>query len=77
MIGDPFTMVVAIVLIVTIGSVLGSKRKGNEPDTLAEHEREIQAVRRRCEEMEHRIRTLERITTDPEHDLDRKISSLR
>lgn len=73
----PFEMVLGIVFIVMVASVLKSRQsQAPHSDQVAEYEREISDMRHRIEKMETRIRTLERITTDPERELDRKISRL-
>jgi hypothetical protein len=80
MIGDPFTMVVAIVLIATIGKVLSSKYKaqngiiededmmGNKTQRQLSSDKDAQA-----------IQVLERIATDNNsaNDVGRQIEALR
>lgn len=70
-------MVVAIVAIVMIAGVIKSRHDNDGGEKVAEYERELDSMRRRCDDLETRVRTLERITTDPERDLERKISGLR
>ncbi|MEO1028971.1 MAG: hypothetical protein AAFX02_07925 [Pseudomonadota bacterium] len=74
---DPFQMVVAIVFIVMVASVLKSRHSNEGGEVAEDYKRELDVMRRRCDELETRVRTLERITTDPERELDRKISGLR
>ncbi len=87
MIGDPFTMVVAIIAIVTIGKVLSSRYKaqngiiededGNQKRIAADPD----AARMRDEisVLKERIQVLERIATDNNsaNDINRQIEQLR
>ncbi|MBK8374536.1 hypothetical protein [Sphingorhabdus sp.] len=90
MIGDPFTMVVAIVLIVTIGRVASSKYKARhgiieDEDMLGNKtQRQIgngdtQAMQHEIHELKERIKVLERIATDNNsaNDVSRQIEALR
>ncbi len=90
MIGDPFTMVVAIVLIVTIGKVLSSKHKarhgiiededmlGNKTQRLLGNN-DTQAMQDEIRTLKERIQVLERIATDNSsaNDINRQIEELR
>lgn len=90
MIGDPFTMVVAIVLIVTIGKVLSSKHKarngiiededmlGNKTQRLI-GSKDTQAMQDEIRTLKERIQVLERIATDNSSasDINRQIEELR
>lgn len=90
MIGDPFTMVVAIVLIVTIGKVLSSKYNashgivededmlGNKTQRVIENG-DSQKMRDEIRVLKERIQVLERIATDNNsaHDINRQIEALR
>jgi len=90
MIGDPFTMVVAIVLIVTIGKVLSSKHKarngiiededmlGNKTQRLIGN-KDTQAMQEEIRALKERIQVLERIATDNSsaNDINRQIEELR
>lgn len=90
MIGDPFTMVVAIVLIVTIGKVLSSKHKarngiiededmlGNKTQRLIGN-KDTQAMQDEIRTLKERIQVLERIATDntTANDINRQIEELR
>nr|WP_315457806.1 hypothetical protein [uncultured Sphingorhabdus sp.] len=90
MIGDPFTMVVAIVLIVTIGKVLSSKHKarngiiededmlGNKTQRLIGN-KDTQAMQDEIRTLKERIQVLERIATDNSsaNDINRQIEELR
>ncbi len=91
MIGDPFTMVVAIVLIATIGKVLSSKYKaqngiiededimGNKTQRLLTSNKDTQAMQDEIRTLKERIQVLERIATDNNsaHDINRQIEELR
>lgn len=90
MIGDPFTMVVAIVLIVTIGKVASSKYKANngiieDEDMLGNKTQRLignadtQAMQNEIRELKERIKVLERIATDSSsaNDVSRQIEALR
>jgi hypothetical protein len=90
MIGDPFTMVVAIVLIATIGKVLSSKYKaqhgivedvdmmGNTKQRVIENA-DTQKLQNEIAELKERIKVLERIATDNSSaaDVSRQIEALR
>jgi hypothetical protein len=90
MIGDPFTMVVAIVLIVTIGKVLSSKHKARhgiveDEDMLGNKTQRVigsgdtQAMQDEIRTLKERIQVLERIATDNNSasDINRQIEELR
>ncbi|RDV06735.1 hypothetical protein DXH95_04840 [Sphingorhabdus pulchriflava] len=90
MIGDPFTMVVAIIAIITIGKIIQSKHQakygiiedqdmlGNKTQRLANNS-ETQALQNEISELKERIKVLERIATDNSSALDvsREIEALR
>jgi hypothetical protein len=90
MIGDPFTMVVAIVLIATIGKVLSSRYKaqngiiededymGNKTQRLM-NDQESKAMQDEIRTLKERIQVLERIATDNNsaNDINRQIEELR
>jgi hypothetical protein len=90
MIGDPFTMVVAIVLIVTIGKVLSSRHKakhgiiededmmGNKTQRLIS-DQDTQSMQNEIRTLKERIQVLERIATDNSsaNDVGRQIEALR
>lgn len=90
MIGDPFTMVVAIVLIVTIGKVLSSRHKarngiiededmlGNKTQRLIGN-KDTQTMQDEIRTLKERIQVLERIATDntTANDINRQIEELR
>jgi len=77
---DVFTMVVAIVLITTLGTAmnrwlkLNERRQGERLSASAAH---VEAQSREMEALRQRVATLEAIVTDPSFDLRRKIEALR
>ncbi len=90
MIGDPFTMVVAIVLIATIGKVLSSKYKAQngiieDVDMMGnKSQRQIESgdakkMQDEIKVLKDRIQVLERIATDNSsaNDVSRQIEALR
>lgn len=87
MIHDPFTMVVAIVLIVTIGRIIRSKHKARHgiiEDSSQNPQQLIQdpengRMRDEIKILKERIQVLERIATDTNsaNDLNRQIEELR
>ncbi|HMT41277.1 MAG TPA: hypothetical protein PKC48_02165 [Sphingorhabdus sp.] len=90
MIGDPFTMVVAIIAIITIGKIIQSKHQakygiiedqdmlGNKTQRLANNV-DTQALQNEISELKERIKVLERIATDNSSaiDVSREIEALR
>ncbi len=90
MIGDPFTMVVAIIAIVTIGKIIQSKQQakygivedkdmlGNKTQRLIANA-DTQALQNEISELKERVKVLERIATDNSSALDvsREIEALR
>lgn len=90
MIGDPFTMVVAIIAIVTIGKVISNRQKakygiiedqdmmGNKTQRMIGNA-DTQAMQSEIRELKERIQVLERIATDHGSALDvsRQIEALR
>jgi hypothetical protein len=91
MIDDPFTMVVAIVLIATIGKVLSSKYKAQhgiveDVDMLGNIKQrqlengDAQKMQDEIQTLKERIQVLERIATDSNSsasDINRQIEMLR
>ncbi|MFD1766351.1 hypothetical protein ACFSAG_05790 [Sphingorhabdus buctiana] len=90
MIGDPFTMVVAIIAIITIGKIIQSKQQGKygiveDKDMLGNKTQRLignadtQALQNEITELKERIKVLERIATDNSSALDvsREIEALR
>jgi hypothetical protein len=75
---DPFEMVVAIVLIVTIGSIIKSRSERRQHRT--HNASELEALRQRIEtlegEMRRRVEALETIVTSEGYDLKREFSRL-
>ena len=90
MIGDPFTMVVAIIAIITIGKIIQSKHQakygiiedqdmlGNKTQRLANNV-DTQALQNEISELKERIKVLERIATDTSSaiDVSRELEALR
>jgi len=90
MIGDPFTMVVAIIAIITIGKIIQSKQQakygivedkdmlGNKTQRLIGNA-DTQALQNEITELKERIKVLERIATDYSSALEvsREIEALR
>jgi len=76
----PFEMVIAIVLIVTIGSIWKAKhgirrdRHGNEHFV---DNRENERLREEVKALKERLAVIERITVDKENSLEREIERLR
>lgn len=90
MIGDPFTMVVAIILIVTIGKVISNRQKAKygiieDEDMMGNKtQRQISnadtmAMQSEIRELKERIQVLERIATENSSatDVSRQIEALR
>ena len=82
---DPFTMVVLIILIVTVGNIirakmgLGRDRAGRRDygrDEVA-NDRENARLQDEVKQLKDRIAVLERITVDKENSLERQIEELR
>lgn len=90
MIGDPFTMVVAIIAIVTIGKVISARNKarhgiiededmlGNKTQRLISNG-ETERLQDEIRTLKDRIQVLERIATENNsaNDLNRQIEELR
>jgi hypothetical protein len=90
MIGDPFTMVVAIILIITIGKVLSARYKAQngiieDVDMMGnKSQRQIESgdaskMQDEIRTLKDRIQVLERIATDNSsaNDVSRQIEALR
>jgi len=77
----PFSMVVAIVLIVTLGKVLSDRHKalGRAQDGQQPPPAELIAARDEIRQLKERVAVLERVITDNHgsHDLSRQIDELR
>lgn len=76
MIGDPFTMVVAIVLIVMAASVLRA-RYHHGPRAGGADDAETGKLREEVAQLRDRLAVLERITIEKENSLAREIEQLR
>ena len=78
---DPFTMVVLIVLIVTIGNIvrakMGVRRGRGGGDHSVRDDAETRALRDEVKQIKERIQVLERITVEKENSLAKEIESLR
>jgi hypothetical protein len=90
MIGDPFTMIVAIVLVITIGKVLSAKFKAQnaiieDVDMMGNSKQALlgsvdaQKMQDEIRILKDRIQVLERIATDNNsaNDVSRQIEALR
>jgi hypothetical protein len=90
MMGDPFTMVVAIILIVTIGKVISNRQKAKygiieDEDMMGNKTQrrignaETGAMQSEIRELKERIQVLERIATENSSatDVSRQIEALR
>jgi hypothetical protein len=90
MIGDPFTMVVAIILIVTIGKVISNRQKAKygiieDEDMMGNKTQrrignaDTMAMQSEIRELKERIQVLERIATENSSatDVSRQIEALR
>ncbi len=75
---DPFSMVVGIVAVVTIGKVVKEKVKAQESRPAADHPDAIR-MREEVRTLKERVAVLERVVTDSEDSvrLDREIARLR
>lgn len=79
---DPFSMVVGIVLIVTVGRVLqtkfGGRRRGPSGSSVAD-EGEARRLREEVRSLKERVAVLERLITDDRgsRELEREIEALR
>lgn len=90
MIGDPFTMVVAIIAIITFGKIISNKQKakygiiedqdmlGNKTQRLIGNA-DTKAMQNEIAELKERIQVLERIATENTSaiDVSRQIEALR
>jgi uncharacterized protein YlxW (UPF0749 family) len=75
---DPFSMVVGIVAVVTIGKIVQAKVKAQESQPAAEHPDALR-MREEVRTLKERVAVLERVITDTEDSvrLDREIARLR
>jgi len=76
---NPFEMVILIVLIVTIGKIVMSRRSHSHSEDRAKPEERVETLRLQDEvkQLKERIHVLERIATDKDDALSREIDSLR
>ena len=80
LINNPFGMVVAIVLIVMIGSVLRaflSRRESGDAPESARDKAETARLREEVKQLKERLAVIERITVEKENSLERQIEELR
>lgn len=75
-IDSPFSMVVAIVFIGVFGGVLSTYLKSRSENRSPKADEEIETVRREVSELRQRVKTLERLVTDPEEKLKREFENL-
>ena len=75
---NPFEMVVLIIAIVTIGRVIGNRRRHNreEGERIA-HDPDAARMKDEIRQLKERIAVLERLATDGTSSLDREIEKLR
>lgn len=71
---SPFTFVVAIVAIVTIGNII--KTAMTRRDAIAERSGETDELLSKIDVLEDRVKVLERIVTEHNFDLKQQIDSL-
>ena len=79
-IDNPFAMVVAIVLIVSIASIFRARhgrRRGREDGVAIRDDAETARLRDEVRQLKERIQVLERITVEKENSLERQIEQLR
>lgn len=74
---DPFSMVVAIVLIVMVASVLKARAKAGQLGPSAESREEIARLRAQVSQLNERVQVLEKLVTDPSRRLADEIERLR
>ena len=74
---DPFSMVVGIVLIVTIGGIVRAKYKHGGKELRLADDPDAIRMRDEIKMLKDRIATLERITVEKENSLAREIEQLR
>lgn len=74
---DPFSMVVGIVLIVTIGGIVRARYKHHGNSLSLADDPEAQRMRDEIKHLKDRLAVLERITVEKENALEREIELLR
>lgn len=77
MFDNPFSMVVAIVLIVSVAGVLRAKYARQDREEAATGNPEAVRLREELRALKDRVAVLERIATDESAKLDREIEALR
>ncbi len=76
---NPYEMVILIVLVVTIGKIVMSRRSSRHREEQIGPEERLESLRLKDEvkQLKERIHVLERIATDKDTALSREIDSLR
>ncbi len=76
---NPLEMVILIVLIVTVGKIVMSRRADGRREDRSTPEERVETLRLQDEvkQLKERIHVLERIATDKDNALSREIDSLR
>ncbi|MGF7147383.1 Tfp pilus assembly protein PilO [Sphingomonas zeicaulis] len=77
MFDNPFSMVVAIVLIVSIAGVMRAKYKAERQETERTPDPEAHRLRDEIKALKERVAVLERLATDSTSALDREFEMLR
>lgn len=72
----PYHLVITSILIIVFLVIITNRPRRVKPEGAADQENELEAMLDRCHQMEKRLNTLERITTDPEEELKRKFRKL-
>ena len=75
-IDSPFTMIVLLVIIGVGGGVINNWLKIKRESVSAVGSGEVDSLRREVADLRERVKTLERIATDTEHNLSREIERL-
>ena len=75
-INSPFTMVAVIMICVTIMSAMKYRYNNSRKEASPEDNKEMEGLRREVYELNQRVKTLERLVTDPEEKLKREFERL-
>lgn len=75
-IDSPFTMVAIIMICVTIMSALKYRYEHEKKAPAPENDRELETLRKEVFTLTQRVKTLERLATDPEEKLKREFERL-
>ncbi len=73
---SPFTFVALIVFVGVAGGVINNWIKTKRESEAAVGSGEVDSLRREVADLRERVKTLERIATDTEHNLSREIERL-